>query len=147
MKARLVSKGNAKPTLNRLQRLGKGKKGVKVGLPKSKADQSNINKLAWNEFGTEHIPERPAVRNTVSKNKGKYRRQLKSAARQIIHGKASFNGVLEKIGIQAVGDIQDGITSLSTPPNAPSTIRQKGSSNPLIDSGAMRAAITHKVEV
>jgi hypothetical protein len=57
-----------------------------------------------------------------------------------------MDATLSKLGIMAQGDIQGEITSLSTPPNAPSTIRRKGSSNPLIDSGEMRGAVTYKVD-
>ena len=31
-------------------------------------------------------------------------------------------------------------------PNAPNTIKQKGSSQPLIDTGRMRNSVSHKVE-
>ena len=53
---------------------------------------------------------------------------------------------LRKLGIKAKGDIQAEIVALQTPPNAPSTIRQKGSSNPLIDQGELLGAVTYKIE-
>lgn len=52
---------------------------------------------------------------------------------------------LEQVGAVAVGAVQQYITDLRTPPNAPYTIEKKGSDNPLIDTGSMRAAVTYKV--
>jgi hypothetical protein len=45
----------------------------------------------------------------------------------------------------AVGDIQHEITVLRHPPNAPATIRAKGSSKPLIDTGEMRQSVTYQI--
>jgi hypothetical protein len=127
---------------------------VKVGFPAGEADAENIQKAIWNEFGTNRgIPERPFMRNTMRKKKAEYRAVMKAAAATIIEQAALGESVakekrkaLKKLGIKAQGDIQAEITALRTPPNAPSTIRQKGSSNPLINSGEMRAAVTFKVE-
>lgn len=127
---------------------------VKVGFPAGEADADNIQKAIWNDFGTSRgIPERPFMRNTMRKKRTEYRAAMKAAAVIIIEQAALGESVakekrkaLKKLGIKAQGDIQAEITSLRTPPNAPSTIRQKGSSNPLINSGEMRAAVTFKVE-
>lgn len=127
---------------------------VKVGFPAGEADADNIQKAIWNEFGTSRgIPERPFMRNTMRKKRSEYRAAMKAAAATIIEQAALGESVakekrktLKKLGIKAQGDIQAEITSLRTPPNAPSTIQQKGSSNPLINSGEMRAAVTFKVE-
>lgn len=129
---------------------------VKVGFPKSKASASNIEKAVWNEFGTRGgasgggwggpVPERPFMRNAMRDNKGKYRDGMATAARKILTGDVSMASTLSKLGIMAQGDIQSEITSLSSPPNSPVTIALKGSSNPLIDTGEMHAAVTYKVE-
>lgn len=57
----------------------------------------------------------------------------------------SMDQILDTIGVVAVGAVKVYMTELKSPPNAASTIRKKGSSNPLIDTGAMRASVTHKV--
>lgn len=127
---------------------------VKVGFPAGESDSDNIQKAIWNEFGTSRgIPERPFMRNTMRQKRTEYRAAMKAAAATIIEQAALGESVakekrkaLKKLGIKAQGDIQAEITALRTPPNAPSTIRQKGSSNPLINSGEMRAAVTFKVE-
>lgn len=119
---------------------------VKVGFPSGKAGGAIIERAIYNEFGTRHIRERPFIRNAMRGNRSKYADGMRKEAKAMLLGSTSMTSSLNKLGIVAAGDIQDEITALSSPPNAPSTIRQKGSSNPLIDTGAMRQAVTWKVE-
>lgn len=148
--------------LEKIARAISGKdRNVAVGFPKSKSTASNIEKAIWNEFGTTHgfrgaladgfsmsstykvgIPERPFMRNTMRSNKSKYKQFLKKMAEGILDGTVDLETSLNRLGILVQGDVQKEITSLKTPPNAPSTIKKKKSSNPLIDTGAMRQAVT-----
>jgi hypothetical protein len=133
----------------------KGPKTVKVGFPAGEADQDNISKAVWNEFGTRGgasgggwggpVPERPFLRNAIRQNRSSYRDAMRASAAKILIGQTGIRTVLSKLGIQAQGDIQAEITSLQSPPNSPVTIALKNSSNPLIDSGEMRGAVTWKV--
>ena len=133
-----------------------GPRKVKVGFPASAASASNIEKAIYNEFGTRGgasgggwggpIPERPFMRNAMRDNRGKYMAAMKTSAAKIIRGETGMLTVLNKLGIAAQGDIQGEITSLTTPPNSPVTIALKGSSNPLIDTGEMRSAVSWKVD-
>lgn len=59
----------------------------------------------------------------------------------------SMDQILEMVGLVAAGAVKVYMTELKTPPNAASTIRKKKSSNPLIDTGAMRQSVTHKVSI
>lgn len=145
--AKVRSKGNAKERLDKIKAATKGhEQRLRAGFPKGKTDSFNLNKAIWNEFGTVNIPERPFMRNTVAKKKSIYKRHMRKAASQIMAGSSTIPVVLNKLGILVQGDIQGEITSLNSPPNAPSTIRQKGSSNPLIDTSAMRQAVTWEVK-
>jgi len=56
--------------------------------------------------------------------------------------------ILRKAGVFLEGAIKQKITQgdPSWPPLKPETIKRKGSSKPLIDTGKLRASITHKVE-
>ena len=56
--------------------------------------------------------------------------------------------ILRKAGAFLEGAIKQKITEgdPSWPPLKPETIKRKGSSKPLIDTGKLRASITHKVE-
>lgn len=53
--------------------------------------------------------------------------------------------ILETVGVIAAGEVKVYMTELRTPANAASTVRKKGSDNPLIDSSALRQSVTHKV--
>ena len=129
---------------------------VKVGFPASKASGADIEKAVWNEFGTRGgasgggwggpIPERPFMRNALRNNRGKYRNALRTSARKILLGETSLSTVLGKLGALVQGDIQMEITTLNSPPNSAVTIARKGSSKPLINTGAMRAAVTWVIE-
>ncbi len=128
---------------------------LELGFPAGEVDSDIIQRAVWNEFGTRGgasgggwggpIPERPFLRNALRANEGKYKNAIRSSAAKILRGETTPITTLRKIGIVAVGDIQSEITSLSSPPNSPVTISLKGSSNPLIDSGEMRAAVTFKI--
>lgn len=134
----------------------KGPTKVKVGFVAGESDSFAIEKAVFNEFGTKGgasgggwggpIPERPFMRNAMRDNAGKYRRDMKTAAANILKGETSLRTVLSKLGIAAEGDIRDEIDALSSPPNSPVTIALKGSSNPLIDTGAMIDNVRYKVD-
>ena len=103
---------------------------------------------AIHEFGAPGagIPERSFLRSTMDQNVEKYAKALERALTDIADGKGDdVERVLAQLGAKAEGDIKLKIRNLRTPPNAPSTIRQKGSSNPLIDTGQMRQAVTFEV--
>lgn len=135
---------------------------VAVGFPAGEASQSNIMKAIYNEFGTKGsgkgfstprgggfggpIPERPFMRNAMRSNQNKYQQFMKVSAKAILSGEVTPEVSLKRLGRMAQVDIQEEITSLSSPPNSPTTIRLKGSSNPLIDTGEMRGAVTWKLE-
>lgn len=122
----------------------KGPRRVKVGFP---TGSTNVDKAIWNEFGTSRgIPERPFMRNSMRNNLSKYMNALKSSATSIMNGRSTTRQNLMKLGVLAASDIQDEIKSLKSPPNAPSTIKAKGSSNPLIDTGEMRQSVTWKID-
>jgi hypothetical protein len=154
MVARLTVKRTRHRDLSKVRLTGPSR--VKVGFPASKASGANIEKAVWNEFGTRGgasgggwggpIPERPFMRNAMRNNRSKYRNALRTSARKILLGETSLSSVLTKLGILGQGDIQMEITSLMSPPNSPTTVALKGSSKPLINTGAMRAAVTWVIE-
>ena len=96
----------------------------------------------YNEFGTLNIPMRPFFRNAINKNIKKWYATLQNAINQ----NATPSKALSIVGEVARADIIQSITDLRTPPNAESTIKQKKSTNPLIDTGLMRRSVTYKVK-
>ena len=99
---------------------------------------------AWNEFGTKNAPERPFFRNAIAEAAEPLKRALKE---QVDPENMQVDRRVGKILGQIVEDaIKDSITTLKAPPNAPSTIALKGSSNPLIDTATMRNSVATKVD-
>ena len=64
-----------------------------------------------------------------------------AAAKAVGSGQMSAQQALSSIGDMLVGVTQNEIRDGEFEPNAPSTIRKKGSSKPLIDSGHMRQSV------
>ncbi|MFL1549757.1 hypothetical protein ACI77I_11725 [Pseudomonas sp. D47] len=59
----------------------------------------------------------------------------------------SMDQILDAVGVVAAAEVQIYMRDLKTPPNAASTIRKKGSANPLIDAGALVKSVTYKVSI
>lgn len=122
---------------------------IKVGIlsgtgehPKGKHGQTMAEVGWWNEFGTETIPERPFLRTGLREKITKYRMILNNGMKKILVGSMSSEQVLGILGVAAVADVQMKIIAIQSPPNAPSTVAQKGSSSPLQDTGALRQHIS-----
>lgn len=97
-----------------------------------------------NEFGTKdgRVPERSFIRSTHDEKKNDIFNYLKRKKIEVVAGTMSAKRALEKVGAAMQGHIQNKIISLRTPPNAPSTILQKGSDNPLIAEGQMLRSVS-----
>lgn len=89
------------------------------------------------------IPARPWLEPGVVSATDEIMRAIESG----VAAEQPMDQVLETAGVVAVGAVKVYMTELKTPANAPSTIKKKGSANPLIDTGAMRASVTHKVQL
>lgn len=111
------------------------------------SDATIAEYATYNEFGTDdgHIPERSFLRSTVDERRESYLQALGEAMLQTIDKGIDIEQPLALLGERAVRDVQRKIREITDPPNAPSTIAQKGSSKPLIDNGTMRQAISFEV--
>lgn len=133
--------------LDKIKSSLRGPSKVKVGLPSGEAPSEIVSIGIWNHFGTSRgTPPRPFLANAVRDHAGDYRDAMKKSAKAILAGSTTLRGTLSKLGIFAQGHIRAEIIALKAPPNAPSTIRRKGSSNPLVDTGRLGQSITYKVE-
>lgn len=117
---------------------------AKVGFPASATSQDIVNKAVWNNFGTVNIPERPFMSNAFDDNRAKYIEALRISAAKVMRGEVQVGEVAAKLGIVFADDIRQEIVDLDSPANAPSTVAKKGSSNPLIDTGEMKNAVTYQ---
>ena len=95
----------------------------------------------FNELGTSSTPSRPFMRDSVDDNADKISSFCKSKLKAIASGKKTAGEVLKEIGVMQVGLVQQTIREGDFAPNAPSTIKKKGSDKPLIDSGQMRQSV------
>ena len=91
------------------------------------------------------IPERSFLRSGYDSQKKKFIEKLEPLLTKVIMLELPVDAFFNTAGEYMVGQIQDYLTNLKEPPNHPFTIGQKGSSNPLIDSGRLRDSITYKV--
>ena len=117
---------------------------------KAAADRNEVRFLktgkGYAELGTTgphtiSIPARPWLNPGVATGNLEYLSIIEKAAAK----GEPLDMTLNKIGVTAVGLVQKYMTDLRTPPNAASTIKKKGSSNPLIDSGALRQSVSYKI--
>jgi len=122
--------------------------GVHESKPHSGGPLTTAELFAIHEFGLGNVPERSMLRAWVDGNKRSINREISKAAQRILktanQGKASKRE-LNRLGLAFVASIQGRIAASIPPPLAPATIKRKGSSVPLIDTGQLRQSITHKV--
>lgn len=122
---------------------------VRVGFQRGKAQEEDGTDMcdvaAYNELGTDHIPARPFIRQSVDDNESKINSFLKEEVKDFAQGK-SAEQILKEIGIFQKDLMQDKITSGSFAPNAESTIKKKGSSKPLVDTGRMRQSVNYVIQ-
>lgn len=124
---------------------------VTVGWPESSGVHRNSQLTvaqiaAIHEFGLPpRIPERSMIRATYEQNSARYAEAVRKIGIGISFARTDLRRGLDLLGSMIKGDIQRRIAAGVPPPNAPSTIKRKGSSTPLIDTGQMRAALDHEV--
>lgn len=95
-----------------------------------------------------HIPPRPVLEPSVEANKERIGKQLAKASVEAIRGDVDKRDLyLDRAGQVAENAAKKWFENPENgwPPNAPATIRAKGSDSPLIDTGEMRKAITHVI--
>lgn len=96
---------------------------------------------AIQHYGNDKIPARPYLDVGVEAGVKEY---LEIVQEGIEKG-LTKEQIMEQVGNSAAGYVQQYMTDLRDPPNAESTIRQKGSDNPLIWNGDLRRAQTYTV--
>ena len=121
---------------------------VCIGFQHGKATEDDgtdvCDVAAWNELGTEHIPARPFLRKSVDENKDKIDSFLQARKKDLLAG-VSVEHVLKEIGIFQKDLVKEKITEGRFKKNKGSTIKRKGSSKPLIDTGRMRQSVDYVI--
>jgi len=127
---------------------------VKVGILKDEEHESDSGETAsmlviasTHEFGspTKNIPERSYLRSTADKERKRITGHLDRGIDDIIKGRSTVMKTLSKVGLMFQSLVQQKITSIKEPALKEATIKRKGSSNPLIDTGQLRSSIRYEV--
>ena len=154
-----VKRTGGKKLQRLLREAGKGGvSGVKVGFfstAKYEDGTPVAAVAAWNEFGTKTIPERPFFRRALAEVEDGVTNIIKAGIdprRMVVDDRLAG-----RVGEYVAGQVQESITALKDPPNAPETVARKrkklhgkkgvgGGENPLIDTGFMHDSVTWQVE-
>ena len=104
-----------------------------------------VDVAAFNEFGTSNSPARPFMKQSWENHEEELKAMCQRAGAMINNG-SSAESAAASIGADAVGLIQTEIVEGTFAPNAPSTVRKKGSDRPLIDTGQMRQSVHYVVK-
>ena len=89
-----------------------------------------------------NIPPRPFMRQVQELYGAKW---AKKFAKSLPDTDYEVGEALAELGQEVVDQIKTEIDNFTDPPNAPSTIKRKGSSHPLIDSGNLREAPSFEI--
>ena len=93
------------------------------------------------------IPPRPFLAPAINNNRDKIAKASGALLDAVIHMRMSKRDALGKLGALAQGLVQQQIRAVRSPENAASTVRQKGSSHPLIDSGQLVQNVAWEYEL
>lgn len=124
---------------------------VKIGLPDNAGTDDEGVSLHFigmvHEYGSyaRNIPKRPFIQPTIEANQRKYAEYLKSKTMKILLRRTTLKKELSIVGEAGKADIQKYMVEGSFTALSEKTIKAKGSSEPLIDTGQMRNAITYEI--
>lgn len=137
---------------------GVGDSHVKVGVLGAKGEaraQGSDEGLtvaqlaAIHEYGapSRNIPQRSFIRRPFEENPGDLAAMTAKVARQFMRGEMSLVKALNVLGLWGSQQIKNRVLQqVIPPPNRPSTVKAKGSSRPLVDTGQMINAVTWEVK-
>ncbi|MCY1690733.1 hypothetical protein OVA29_08695 [Exiguobacterium sp. SL14] len=91
------------------------------------------------------IPERSFIRAGFDAKEGEWRNKVDDILQNALTGGIPIESALDMLGLD-LGKIQEFARDLSSPPNSATTVKLKGSSNPLVDTGRLIGAIKHEVD-
>lgn len=133
------------------QRLKRMNKRVLIGVPEGKVEEDGTSTAlvaVVTEFGNpaNGQPERPFLRGGIRGNFYKITRLNTSTLRQVAEGTMDADRALNLLGEVAVGGVKEYMAGPNFAPNAPSTVKKKGSSQPTIDTAHLRQSVTFVVE-
>ena len=123
---------------------------VEVGVPASASGDKGVSLAliaAVHEFGSldGRIPQRSFLRPAIEKNLEAFKRITFDSLVKVAEGRMPLSTAFGRLGQAAVSAVKTEMTTGSYVPLKPATIKRKGSSRPLIDTGNLRQSITYVV--
>lgn len=120
---------------------------IEVGIPMGPTERTgaSIAKIAAvhiNGSNDGRIPQRDFLRPAIAKALPMFRDLTAANLARVTAGEMDLDTAFNQVGAAAAGVVQREIVEGSFVPNKPATIRRKGSSKPLIATGAMRQSVT-----
>lgn len=128
---------------------------VKVGLPEkvgSKPHEDSGLSIAQvgmvHEYGVpeKNIPRRSFIREPLINDQKNINKLIKKKFSEVAGNRTTAKTALNQMGIYGQGVSQKSFSSNDWTPLNPKTIKAKGSSKPLIDTGLLQQSITYSVE-
>jgi hypothetical protein len=125
---------------------------VRVGLPDAPhagdADLTLAQLGMIHEYGAPaaHIPERPFLRPALRNGQPQLARASGKLLFEVQNGTLTKFAALSRLGLLGVRLVQENIVHGEFTPLKPATIKRKGSSKPLIDTGQMMQSVTYAIE-
>ena len=86
------------------------------------------------------------MRDSVDKHADQINAFIKQQKSLFAKGQITAEQMLQAIGVFQKGLVQNDIVDGEFTPNAPSTIKRKGSDRPLIDTGKMRQSVNFVIK-
>ena len=131
---------------------GKGPRVPKAGKPQSGTSgrgTENITIAIIHEFGAPRagIPSRSFLRSTAREKREEWLKLLERVLVLVLKEKLELEEALKLVGERAAADVRRKITSGPgiPPPLKEATIRAKGSSRPLVDTGQLVRSISYEI--
>lgn len=104
------------------------------------ASASIAEVASYMEFGTKDIPARPFLRTALKQHAQEIKTSIKKALASVIDQRKDVEDAVAIIGDAAVDAVHSTIENAASwaAPLSPKTVKTKGSSSPLVDTGAMK---------
>ena len=109
-----------------------------------KRRKANFSSTHARKARTIKIPQRSFLRATVDEKKAEIANLASNAVKSVING-TEPDSAMRVVGLGIEGMVKRKIVAGPFAPNAPSTIKRKRSSQPLIDTGHMRQSIRYNL--
>lgn len=130
------------------------KESVYVGVPQENSSRkgeeitnAELMFIHTNGSPMRNIPPRPTIEPAIEENEEQIAELLKQAALTVFDGRGNgYHTTMDQAGAFAENAVITKFGSGDLAPLSEKTVLRKGSSAPLIDTGALKAAVTHVVE-